>query len=190
MFDMQHLMKEWKVNNINDRSFRCIDPSFFDDNADFWQKNQKLGESDQPNQGIRHGVYATSSKDWEKIKPMMIEETNKMREAHLNKLKEKEQAMTKEELEQHKKDKQAEEVKRKILPTKVKVQEEDAFGFVSDQEEQEEEQQALDEKPDLEDLYGEEADAFDDNCGGEEEDQQIEEQSTSIQDMIKQQLQK
>lgn len=99
VFDMEHLLKEWKVNNINDRSFRCTDPAFFDDNADFWQKNQKLGESDQPNQGIRHGVYAQSSKDWEKIKPMMIEETNKMREEKLNKQKELEKAMTKDELD-------------------------------------------------------------------------------------------
>jgi hypothetical protein len=42
VFDMAHLHKEWKINNINDRTFRCIDGSFFDDNVDIWNKG-KLG---------------------------------------------------------------------------------------------------------------------------------------------------
>ena len=56
-------MRDWSNNNISESSLRVKDKSFFD--VDMTMQNIS---------GSRHGVYAFSRKDWDKIKEKVEEE--------------------------------------------------------------------------------------------------------------------
>ena len=65
------LLKDWNDNCITDRSFRCKDLSFFDDNSLFWASDKpegNIGDQNVMGSNIRHGIYAYSSKDWDNFK--------------------------------------------------------------------------------------------------------------------------
>lgn len=114
MFDIDLCRRDYKDNCISERSFRCTDLSFFDDNRLFWEAKNKEGNiGDQNVQGtsMRHGIYAYSSKDWAEVKQKIIEETNKAKEDFIQKKKEEEKDKTEEEKLQEQKEQEAEEIK-------------------------------------------------------------------------------
>ena len=62
-FKLDLLMRDWSNNNISESSLRVKDKSFFD--VDMTMQNIS---------GSRHGVYAFSRKDWDKIKEKVEDE--------------------------------------------------------------------------------------------------------------------
>lgn len=54
VIDEELLKADWRNNSINDKSLKCVDMSFFED--------EEFGTN------LRHGVYAFSSRDWDNIK--------------------------------------------------------------------------------------------------------------------------
>lgn len=76
MFDVENFMSDWNNNCINDRSFRCLDLAFFDDYEGELDNEDGVGDDMALGSGIvRHGIYVNSSKDWNKVKDSIIEET-------------------------------------------------------------------------------------------------------------------
>ena len=74
MFDLQFFLRDWRDNCISEKSFKCIDLSFFDDTPAFLQNEDGTNETGDLNQAdlsLRHGTYLYSSKDWFKYKIAM-----------------------------------------------------------------------------------------------------------------------
>lgn len=118
-------MADWRDNCITDRSLVCKDASFFDEL--FEGAGDTYGTTN-----VRHGVYAYSSKDWAEIKSQIAEEAVKARAEHIQVLKDTGAYKSEEELEKEKFEREQEELRKKILPTKTKVQDESNFGFCED----------------------------------------------------------
>ena len=112
IFDSETFLNDWRNNCISERSFRCTDLSFFNDESVETGDQSKIGSN------IRHGLYAYSSKDWDDVKEKMIEEAKQAREEwiKLHPVVQK----TPEQLLLEKLNQEAQEIKNKILPTKVK----------------------------------------------------------------------
>jgi hypothetical protein len=105
MFDMDHCWRDWRDNCISERSFRCTDLTFFDDNSLFWKEDNErranLGDQNTLGQDNgRHGFYLMSSKDWEKMKEKMIEENKKAQEEFKKKKEEEDKLKSADELAQ------------------------------------------------------------------------------------------
>jgi len=73
IFDNETFLNDWRNNCISERSFRCTDMKFFDDDA------TNTGDQSAIGSNIRHGLYAYSSKDWADVKEKMIEEAKEAR---------------------------------------------------------------------------------------------------------------
>jgi hypothetical protein len=57
---LETIKRDWKDNAISEKSLRCVDASFFKDEA--------LGHN------VRHGAYAFSSTEWDQFKSTVEEE--------------------------------------------------------------------------------------------------------------------
>ena len=127
---------------------------------------------------VRHGIYVNSSKDWNKVKDSIIEETKLARQNYIQKNKK-----THQELQQIEDERKAQEIKRAILPTKIKQQEDCDFGFCDDDEEEEfvksDAEANYSEKPN--DDYGDENEFADEAEKSQDNDETV---SENFQDII------
>jgi len=62
-------LRDWQQNNIHEQSLKMIDNTFFEGRQ---TENPSL---------VRHGVYAYSSKDWDKIKDEIAKESKECKMA-------------------------------------------------------------------------------------------------------------
>ena len=84
---MDTFLRDWKDNCITERSFQCLDNSFFEDvNKPFQLVEGADGEQNIVSNNIRHGIYAKSSKDWESVKLQIAEESKRVRDNHIQSL--------------------------------------------------------------------------------------------------------
>ena len=123
----------------------------------------------------RHGVYAYSSKDWDKIKDKIIEEADDARKKHIEKLEkeaEKEGLGAADAKKAVQGQQIANEIKRRLIPTKIKKIDEDAFGFVFSEESSPKKKQASERDEDMLNLDSEDDyDEFGDGLNfGKEQD--------------------
>ena len=63
--DTEVLKQDWRENSISEKTLRCLDPTFFDE--------ETIVSS-------RHGIYAMSSKEWNNIKDKVEEESKLIKE--------------------------------------------------------------------------------------------------------------
>ena len=71
VFDLEFFLRDWQGNSISERSFRCLDLSFFDDTPACMQDDKNAnstGDQNNMDLSLRHGKYLYSSKDWIKSK--------------------------------------------------------------------------------------------------------------------------
>ena len=180
IFDMDHFLADWRDNCITDKSLICKDMNFFD------ELTEGAGDT-YGTTNVRHGLYAFSSKDWNDIKGQIAEENKQAKAEHIQVLKETGQYKSEEQLELEKLEREAQALKNKILPSKVKVGAESDFGFGfcedSQGEEEFQEEQGSPER-DAED-YGDEEDQFDENLPQEEEEEAEETLKEVIQKKMK-----